>query len=60
MLLMTKMLDRGRDLLLNPVDVALSPSGHRVYVADALANQVFRFSPDGALLGACERFREGA
>jgi DNA-binding beta-propeller fold protein YncE len=33
----------GRDALLNPVDVALSPSGHRVYVADAYCHQVLIF-----------------
>jgi DNA-binding beta-propeller fold protein YncE len=40
----------GRDVLLNPVDVALSPSGHRLYVADAYCHQVFIFDRESGEL----------
>jgi DNA-binding beta-propeller fold protein YncE len=40
----------GLDVLLNPVDVALSPSGHRVYVADAYCHQVLIFDRESGEL----------
>lgn len=49
----------GRDLLLNPVDVAVSPDGDRVYVADSYLHQVLIFDTDGALVGRIGK-NEGA
>jgi len=40
----------GRDVLLNPVDVAVSPGGRRIYVADSYLHQVVVFARDGTLL----------
>lgn len=40
----------GRNVLLNPVDVAVAPGGDRIYVADSYLHQVVIFSRDGALL----------
>jgi len=40
----------GRGVLLNPVDVAVSPDGQRIYVADSYLHQVVVFNRDGVLL----------
>ncbi|RME59326.1 MAG: hypothetical protein D6790_10775 [Caldilineae bacterium] len=40
----------GRGVLLNPVDVAASPDGARIYVADSYLHQVVVFARDGELL----------
>ena len=40
----------GESVLLNPVDVALSPTGDRLYVADSYLHQVVIFARDGALI----------
>jgi len=40
----------GRNVLLNPVDVAVAPDGDRIYVADSYLHQVVIFSRDGTLL----------
>jgi len=40
----------GRDVLINPVDVALSPDGERIYVADSYLHQVVIFDRDGSLV----------
>jgi len=40
----------GRGVLLNPVDVAVSPDGQRIYVADSYLHQVVMFNRDGILL----------
>lgn len=40
----------GREHLLNPVDVALSPAGDRLYVADSYMHQLVIFDRDGRLL----------
>ena len=45
----------GETVLLNPVDVALSPRGDRVYVADSYLHQVVIFDRDGALVSRVGR-----
>ncbi|MFQ5529858.1 MAG: hypothetical protein ACE5FP_05850 [Gemmatimonadota bacterium] len=40
----------GRGALLNPVDVAVSPDGQRIYVADSYLHQVVVFDRGGSLL----------
>jgi DNA-binding beta-propeller fold protein YncE len=40
----------GSSVLLNPVDVALSPSGDRVYVADSYLHQLLVFDREGGLI----------
>jgi DNA-binding beta-propeller fold protein YncE len=40
----------GPDVLLNPVDVALSPSEDRIYVSDSYLHQVLVFDADGELI----------
>ncbi|MEZ4703468.1 MAG: hypothetical protein R2834_24270 [Rhodothermales bacterium] len=40
----------GRGVLLNPVDVAVSDAGDRIYVADSYLHQVVVFRDDGTLL----------
>lgn len=40
----------GRGVLLNPVDVAVSPDGRQIYVADSYLHQVVVFNRDGSLL----------
>jgi len=45
----------GEDVLLNPVDVTLSPAGDRVYVADAYLHQVVIFDREGALVARIGR-----
>jgi DNA-binding beta-propeller fold protein YncE len=45
----------GETIFLNPVDVAVSPSGDRVYVADSYLHQVLIFQRDGTLVGRLGR-----
>ncbi len=40
----------GRELLLNPVDVAVAPGGDRIYVVDSYLHQVVIFDAEGRLL----------
>lgn len=40
----------GPDVLLNPVDVALSPAEDRIYVSDSYLHQVLVFDREGALI----------
>ncbi len=40
----------GRNVLMNPVDVAVSPDGERVYVADSYLHQVVIFDRQGTLI----------
>jgi|GEM_PF-509891 len=40
----------GQGVLLNPVDVAVSAAGDRIYVADSYLHQVVVFAGDGTLL----------
>ncbi|MFQ5572169.1 MAG: 6-bladed beta-propeller [Rhodothermales bacterium] len=40
----------GRNVLLNPVDVAVSPAGDRVYVTDSYLHQLVVFDRNGTLL----------
>ena len=41
----------GPDILLNPVDVALSPDEDRIYVSDSYLHQVLIFDAEGELVG---------
>ena len=41
----------GEHILMNPVDVALSPSGDRLYVVDSYLHQVVMFDRSGAVVG---------
>jgi len=40
----------GRNVLINPVDVAVSPDGQKIYVADSYLHQVVVFDRDGTLI----------
>jgi len=48
----------GADSLLNPVDVATTESGDRVYVADSYLHQIVIFDGEGNLLRRAGRNRE--